>query len=59
MSDENRLAGRHESEPNPWDEGFCRCGLGLDAWVHTDTTRYVEQPLTESLWGTLRGGGEA
>lgn len=36
---------RHESDPDPADPGFCRCGLGLDAWVHTDTTKYVEVPL--------------
>jgi hypothetical protein len=60
MSDESRFAGRHASEPDSRDEGFCRCGLGLDAWVHTDTKRYTEQPLTEGLWEALwkpAGGG--
>lgn len=38
-------AHRHKSDPDPADPGFCRCGLGLDAWFHTDTTKYVEVPL--------------
>jgi hypothetical protein len=41
-----RYVGRHAGDPDPDDEGFCLCGLGLDAWVHTDTTRYVEMPLS-------------
>lgn len=50
-------ASRHLGEPDPGDPGFCLCGLGLDAWVHTDTRRYVEQPLTPEVWGSLRGEG--
>jgi len=40
-------SGRHHSDPDPRDPGFCRCGLGLDAWVHTDSTHYYEIPLAE------------
>jgi hypothetical protein len=39
-------SGRHLGNPDPDDEGFCRCGLGLDAWVHTDNTHYTETPLS-------------
>lgn len=42
-------AGRHASDVDPRDPGFCRCGLGLDAWVHTDTTHYRETPLAGGL----------
>lgn len=46
MTDNNeRYAKRHASDPNPGDAGFCRCGLGVDAWVHTDTKHYVEVPF--------------
>jgi hypothetical protein len=41
-----RYVGRHVGDPDPGDEGFCLCGLGLDAWVHTDTARYTETPLS-------------
>lgn len=41
-----RYVGRHAGDPDPDDEGFCLCGLGLDAWVHTDTTHYMETPLS-------------
>jgi len=37
--------GPHAKDPNPDDEGFCFCGLGLDAWVHTDSEHYVSTPL--------------
>ena len=40
-----RYVGRHPKDSNPNDPGFCYCGLGLEAWVHTDTTHYVEVPL--------------
>ncbi|WP_409186694.1 hypothetical protein F9C11_21635 [Amycolatopsis sp. VS8301801F10] len=48
--------GRHPSDADERDPGFCRCGLGLDAWVHTDTKRYTETPLTREVWNDLRGG---
>ena len=47
-------AGRHPKDPDPSDPGFCKCGLGLEAWVHTDTTRYREVPLTKEVWDDLR-----
>ncbi len=40
-------SSRHPGDPDPRDLGFCRCGLGLDAWVHTDSRHYVEIPLAE------------
>jgi hypothetical protein len=44
--------GRHPKDPDLTDPGFCRCGLGLEAWVHTDTARYREVPLS-----SIRGWG--
>lgn len=54
---EGPYGGRHPGNPDEQDPGFCCCGLGLDAWVHTDTRRYAEQPLTTEVWEALRGGG--
>jgi len=48
-AEETAYSGRHPGDADPRDPGFCRCGLGLDAWVHTDTTHYREVPLAE--WG--------
>lgn len=51
-ADEAAYAGRHPGDPDARDPGFCRCGLGLDAWVHTDTKRYREVPLGAARrWG--------
>lgn len=52
----DRFARRHVAEVSTSDPSFCRCGLGLEAYVHTDTSRYVEVPLTRRVWDELRGG---
>ncbi len=54
-----RYVGRHPKDPNPNDPGFCFCGLGLEAWVHTDTTHYVEVPLGSLARFSDPGTGEA
>jgi hypothetical protein len=52
--------GRHLKDPDPSDPGFCRCGLGLEAWVHTDTSRYHEVPLSSIRgWDRARAEREA
>jgi hypothetical protein len=51
-----RYVGPHPGDPDERDPGFCCCGLGLDAYVHTDSTRYVATPLTADVWQDLRGG---
>ena len=37
----------HAGDPDPNDPGFCRCGFGLQAWNHTDSTHYVATPLSD------------
>lgn len=53
---DNPWAGPHPGEPSESDPGFCRCGLGLDAYVHTTSRHYHAVPLTERVWDELRGG---
>ena len=48
-----RYVGRHVADPDERDPGFCCCGLGLDAWVHTDNQHYTETPLAQA-WPELR-----
>lgn len=53
--DRSRFNSAHESEPDENDPGFCACGLGLDAYLHTDTQAYTSTPLTGTAWNMLRG----
>ena len=41
------------------DYVFPPIGLGLEAWVHTDTTYYVEVPLGSTTRFSDPGTGEA
>lgn len=45
VSGPERYAGPHPASPSQIDPGFCMCGLGVDAYIHTDSTRYVSTPL--------------
>lgn len=55
---EAEYASRHLSKPDPYDPGFCRCGLGLDAWIHTDTTHYKVTPLGRAARTEGEGEGQ-
>ncbi|MFI6302151.1 hypothetical protein ACIBCH_09790 [Amycolatopsis thailandensis] len=42
--------GRHPKDPDPTDPGFCRCGLGLEAWRQACINEVRSQLDTYRSW---------